>query len=58
MIEVGDKVQMPGVPFVLAVLELGECDEADCPAPAVFRFVDPEGNEDWLHASDVVRVDA
>jgi len=50
--EVGDKVRMPGAPFVVEVLELGTCGDEDC-AAETFRFADPGGlGDDWMHAED------
>lgn len=52
---VGDRVQMPGVPFVVKVLELGQCDDAPgCDlGDETFRFADPQtGADDWMHTSD------
>jgi hypothetical protein len=61
--EVGDKVQMPGVPFVVEVLELGVCEEAESDAAdcefggETFRFKDPGGlGEDWAHTAEFERV--
>lgn len=56
--EVGDKVRMPGVPFIIEVLEIGECDEGDaCEfGPETIRFSDPGGQgDDWEHASMFVK---
>lgn len=52
--QIGDKVQMPGAPFVVTVLELGECDDApQCDAPETFRFKDPGGlGDDWMHTAE------
>jgi hypothetical protein len=58
--EIGDRVQMPGVPFVVAVLELGTCEDgADCEfkPPETFRFSDPGGlGADWMHTAEFERV--
>ncbi len=56
--EIGDKVQMPGVPFVVEVLEFGDCEEGgDCDAGGeTFRFKDPEsGEDDWMHSEEFER---
>lgn len=52
--QVGDRVQMPGVPFVVEVLEFGTCDDVDCDAGFdTFRFKDPGGQgDDWAHVSE------
>lgn len=53
--DVGDQVQIPGVPFVVTVLEIGECEEgAACPlGQETFRFSDPGGQgDDWGHTSE------
>lgn len=57
--QVSDRVQMPGVPFVVEVLEVGTCEEAtDGPDGCEFgseivRFKDPGGlGDDWEHASN------
>lgn len=53
--EIGDKVQMPGVPVVVEALEFGQCDDAPgCPiGDETFRFKDPEtGDDDWMHVSE------
>jgi hypothetical protein len=53
--EIGDRVQMPGVPFVVEVLEIGTCDEGpECSfGPETFRFKDPGGlGDDWMHTSE------
>lgn len=50
--KIGDKVRLPGVPFVVEVLEIGTCDDGpDCDLGGeTFRFVDPEtGDDDWMH---------
>lgn len=52
---VGDRVAMPGVPFVVKVLELGQCDEGPgCElGDETFRFADPQtGGDDWIHTSE------
>jgi hypothetical protein len=50
--EVGDRVQMPGVPIVVEVLELGPCGDLDC-KEQLFRFADPGGQgDDWAHVSE------
>ncbi len=52
--QIGDKVAMPGVPFVVEVLELGTCDLAGCDFGdgETFRFKDPGGlGDDWEHTS-------
>lgn len=50
---VGDKVQMPGVPFVVEVLEIGTCDDARCEDRETFRFKDPGGlGDDWMHTAE------
>lgn len=58
--EIGDQVQMPGVPVVVEVLEIGTCDDSDsCCAEETFRFVDPAmGEDDWAHASEFEKVPA
>lgn len=49
---VGDRVEMPGVPFVVTVLEVGTCD-GDCCTEPTFRFSDPESKEDdWAHVNE------
>lgn len=54
----GDKIEhnlMPGFP--MAVLETRNC-ETDFARPEPhqqYKIVDPEGNEDWLCAFDVVK---
>ncbi len=55
--EIGDRVQMPGVPFAVTVTGLGECD-ADCgEGKETFSFQDPGGQgEDWAHTSEFERV--
>jgi len=57
--EVGDRVRMPGVPFVVEVLEIGECDEGDdCElGRETFRFKDPGGaGDDWAHTAEFEKV--
>lgn len=50
--QVGDKVQMPGVPFVVEVLEIGVCDDCESRGET-FRFKDPGGQgDDWAHADE------
>jgi hypothetical protein len=50
--EIGDRVQMPGVPFVVEVLEFGPCGDDDC-HEQTFRFKDPGGaGDDWAHVSE------
>lgn len=51
--EIGDKVQMPGVPFVVEVLEIGVCEDARCEfGGETFRFKDPGGQgDDWEHTA-------
>jgi hypothetical protein len=39
--EINDRVQMPGVPFTVTVLEIGHDDEVG----EVFKFMDPGGHE-------------
>lgn len=54
---IGDKVQMPGVPFIVEVLEIGECEDSGCPYPETFRFADPGGQgDDWEHTYDFSKV--
>lgn len=49
---VGDKVQMPGVPFVVEVLDIGTCEDLGCDAET-FRFKDPGGlGDDWMHSDE------
>lgn len=52
--EVGDKVRMTGVPFIVEVLELGTCDDEDCSfGGETFRFTDPGGlGDDWMHTAE------
>jgi hypothetical protein len=56
--KIGDKVQMPGVPFVVEVLEIGTCEDGpDCDLGETFRFKDPGGlGDDWMHSSEFERV--
>lgn len=54
--QVGDKVQMDGVPLIVEVLELGACEDPRCDIDGgdgeTFRFVDPEtGEDDWMHTA-------
>lgn len=55
---VGDKVQMPGVPFVVEVLELGVCEDQPCDLGGeTFRFKDPGGQgDDWSHTFEFEKV--
>jgi hypothetical protein len=52
--QVGDIVQMPGVPFVVEVLEIGVCEDVPCNLGGeIFRFKDPGGlGDDWMHSSE------
>jgi hypothetical protein len=51
--DIGDRVRMPGVPFVVEVLEFGACDERWCAERETFRFKDPQtGEDDWMHVRD------
>lgn len=54
--KVGDHVAQLGVPFIVEVLEIGECDEVECHGDRdreIFRFKDPGGlGDDWMHTSD------
>lgn len=54
----GDMVQMPGVPFIVEVLELGTCDDQPCHLGGVtFRFKDPGGlGDDWEHTANFDKV--
>ena len=57
----GDRVQMPGIPFTVEVLELGECDDQPCHFDGeTFRFKDPGGpggpGDDWMHSAEFERV--
>lgn len=55
--EVGDRVQMPGVPIVVEVLEVKRCDMEGCPEGDVFRFEDPSGlGDDWMHVDEFEKV--
>lgn len=57
--EIGDKVQMPGVPIVVAVTGFGKCDDGpECPlGEETFSFQDPGGaGEDWMHVSEFEKV--
>ena len=58
--EIGDKVQMPGVPFVVEVLEIGVCEDQPCHLGGeTFRFKDPGGlGDDWSHSSEFETVPA
>jgi hypothetical protein len=54
--KIGDKVQMEGVPLIVEVLELGDCEDPRCDLDGgtgeTFRFVDPEtGEDDWMHTA-------
>mgnify|MGYP001585027375 CR=1 FL=1 len=56
--EVGDRVQMPGVPMVVEVLEIipAGCGEPGCDRPT-FRFTDPGGmGDDEMHCDEFVKV--
>ncbi len=57
--EVGDKVQMSGVPFRVEVLEIGVCEDYKqfgC-HPETFRFKDPDsGEDDWMHVDEFEKV--
>lgn len=57
--DVGDKVQMPGIPFVVEVLEIGTCEDYErlnC-HPETFRFKDPQtGEDDWCHSDEFEKV--
>lgn len=53
--KVGDKVQMPGVPMVVEVLDIEECEDGGgCDLGGeLFKFNDPGGmGEDWMHSSE------
>lgn len=53
---VDDYVEMPGVPLVVSVLELGTCPDPGCDRPT-FRFADPAtGEDDWMHQDDEFRL--
>lgn len=56
--EVGDRVQMPGVPFTVEVLEIGACEDDPCDLGGeTFRFKDPGGlGDDWMHSSEFEKV--
>lgn len=55
--QVGDIVIMPGTPWSLTVLELGNCEDSGCYLPEIFRFADPNGKgDDWMHSSEFVKV--
>lgn len=56
---VGDLVQMPDVPIIVEVLEIGECGSKDCGEGAeTFRFKDPEtGEDDWAHSISFMKVE-
>lgn len=50
--EIGDKVQMPGVPIPVVVEAFGTCDDGPaCPfGEETFSFQDPGGlGTDWMH---------
>lgn len=51
--KVGQRVRMPGVPFVLDVLEVRDgCGDEGCDRQS-FRFKDPEtGEDDWMHSDE------
>lgn len=56
--EVGDLVEMPGVPFTVEVLEVTPCIDLAplCPRES-FRFRDPvSGEDDWMHCDEFRRV--
>lgn len=57
--QIGDRVQMPGVPFIVEVLEFGVCEDFEkfgC-HPETFRFQDPEsGEDDWMHTDEFEKV--
>lgn len=53
--QVGDVVQMPGVPIPVKVLEVFDCQDTECPyeGQEVFRFTDPGGGgDDWMHTAE------
>ncbi len=53
--EVGDRVEMPGVPLTVVVTEVGTCNDGPgCPLGGeVFQFDDPGGlGPDWMHSSE------
>jgi hypothetical protein len=55
---VGDKVKMVNVAFVVEVLEIGTCNEYDCDSPELFRFEDPAtGADDWAHSDEFEKVE-
>jgi hypothetical protein len=61
--KIGDRVQMSGVPFVVEVLEIGECEEGStgdntCDMGGeTFRFKDPGGQgDDWAHSAEFEKV--
>lgn len=55
--EIGDRVQMPGVPIVVKVLEIGPCTDCDDCGEQTFRFSDPGGmGDDWAHVSEFEKV--
>ena len=53
--DIGDKVRMLGVPFVVEVVEIGTCEDGDdCDlGTETFRFKDPISlGDDWMHTSE------
>jgi hypothetical protein len=57
--QIGDRVRMPGVPFVVTVEEIGRCEDGDdCDLGGeTFRFADPEsGENDWMHSAEFEKV--
>jgi hypothetical protein len=58
--EVGDRVQMPGIPIPpVEVLELAHCEEEGCEFGdgEIFRCKDPGGlGDDWMHTSEFEKV--
>ncbi len=59
--QIGDRVQMPGVPVVVTVTGLGKCEDGEtCQLGAdTFSFQDPTGlGEDWMHVSEFEKVGA
>jgi hypothetical protein len=52
--DIGDNVQMPGVPIAVKVLEFGTCNDDDCEfGGETFRFDDPgTGEADWSHVAE------
>ena len=58
--QIGDQVQMPGIPLAVEVLELGVCEDGDdCELGLdTFRFIDPSGEYDWAHCEEFVKVPA